>query len=184
MEIHIIRHTQVEIPDGICFGQTDVALRHNWKEDLATVQIDNDYNTIYTSPLNRCVQLAVHFSLAYRKDARLIEMNFGDWEMKNWDDIPAGEIEPWYNDFVHTTPPGGENLLMLRERVSDFFEEVQQKHTDDKILVITHSGVMRLFLQKVLEFPLRNMFRIQPKYGKRIIMKKNAGIWKIEGINC
>jgi alpha-ribazole phosphatase len=26
----------------------------------------------------------------------LMEMNFGDWEMKNWDVIDSDELNPWW----------------------------------------------------------------------------------------
>lgn len=183
MEIHIIRHTQVIVPDGVCFGQTDVDLRGEWKEDLAKVQIDPDYDAVYSSPLKRCTQLAEYFGLNYTKENRLIELSFGDWEMRNWDEIPEEEINPWYSDFIYTFPTNGENLLLLQKRVLDFFGEVQEKHPDDKILIITHSGVIRLLLQKVLEFPLENMFRIQPQHGKKMIITKEHGLWKWVGMN-
>lgn len=184
MEIHIIRHTQVIVPDSVCFGQTDVDLRPEWKQDLENVQIDDAYDVVYSSPLKRCTQLAAYFGLDYVKENRLIELNFGDWELQKWDDIPKDEILPWFADFVNVFPKNGENLLSLQKRVSDFFEEIQEKHPNDKVLIITHSGVIRLLIQNVMEFPLENMFRIQPQHGKKMIVLKEKGVWKWIGMNC
>ncbi len=178
MEIHIIRHTKVAVPDSVCFGQTDVALREEWEQDLGKVQIDAHYDAVYSSPLSRCTLLADFFKLVYQKDSRLKEMNFGVWEMQAWDAIPLEQIQPWYDDFIHICPPNGENLLMLRERIDDFWKEIQEKHNDQKVLIITHSGVIRILLQLVMEFPLGNLFVVQPQHGKKIVLTHQYGIWK------
>jgi alpha-ribazole phosphatase len=31
-------------------------------------------------------------------DERLLEYNFGDWEMKRWGDIDEVELDPWMQD--------------------------------------------------------------------------------------
>jgi alpha-ribazole phosphatase len=183
MEIHIIRHTKVVIPDSICFGQTDCALRPEWKDDMKAIALDNDYDAVYSSPLLRCTQLAAYFGLHYIKEERLRELTFGDWEMQAWDDIPKEEIAPWYADFINVTPPNGENLLTLQARNIDFIKDIEIKHANDKILIITHSGVIRILLQYVLDFPLENMFRLQPQHGKKMILTKEFGLWKCIGMN-
>jgi alpha-ribazole phosphatase len=183
MELHLIRHTKVEVPDSICFGQSDVALRDTWRADLSLIQLPEDYHSVYTSPLKRCVQLAEFFNLNYISDSRLIEMSFGEWEMMPWDDIPPDQIQPWYEDFINVTPPGGENLLSLKNRLQSFLDMIENLHPQNKILVITHSGVIRLFLHLILGFPMENMFRLQPQHGKRVVIQKHNSVWKIEGFN-
>ena len=42
-----------------------------------------------------------------------MEMNFGDWEMKNWDDIPLEELNPWMQDFVNVRVSNGESFTDL-----------------------------------------------------------------------
>lgn len=42
------------------------------------------------------------------------------------------------------TPPGGETHSDVDKRVCDFIEDVFEKfHGDEKILVVTHNGIMR-----------------------------------------
>lgn len=183
MEIHLIRHTKVAVSNSICYGKTDVELSDEWENDFKEIVLDKDYHSVYSSPLKRCTQLASYFGFNFKTDQRIAEFNFGDWEMKAWNEIPPEQIDPWYLDFVNVTPPNGENVLSLQVRVKDFMEEIQKKHEHDKILIITHSGVIRLILQYVLEFPIENMFRIQPQHGKKMLLTKEFGLWKWTGMN-
>lgn len=183
MEIHLIRHTKVAVPNNICYGKTDVELRAEWENDFKEIVLDKDYHSVYSSPLKRCRQLASHFGFNFITDQRIAEFDFGDWEMQAWDEIPPEQIDPWYKDFVSVTPPNGESLLSLQARVKDFMEEIQKKHENDKILIVTHSGIIRLILQYVLEFPIKNMFRIQPQYGKKMIISKEFNLWKWTEMN-
>lgn len=183
MEIHLIRHTKVAVPNGICYGKTDAELRSDWENDFNEIVLDRDYHSVYTSPLKRCTQLASYFEFDFISDQRIAEIDFGDWEMKAWDEIPSEQIDPWYQNFVTETPPNGESLESFQARLQDFMEEIQKKHENDKILIITHSGIIRLIWQYILEFPIENMFRIQPQYGKKTIITKEHGIWKCLGMN-
>lgn len=183
MELHLIRHTKVAVSDAFCFGKSDVELRPEWLNDLQAVQLDKDYSAVYSSPLKRCTQMAEHFQLNYIKENRLIEMSFGDWELQQWDAIPAEQIQPWYADFIRVTPPNGENLLVMKQRIQEFLFEIEKKHANEKVLIITHSGVIRVFLQLIIGFPMENMFRLQPQHGKKMVLTREHGLWKWTGMN-
>ncbi len=183
MEVHLIRHTQVKVDSGVCYGQSDVALRDNFIDDFNQIKIDEDYDIVITSPLQRCTKLAEYFRFNYQKDSRIQEINFGTWELKNWDDISKNEIDPWYEDYIYTSPPKGESVIDFRKRILDFKNDLEQNYAGKKVLVVTHSGVVRLFLQVILDFPIKNMFTILPDYGKRCILKKEGGLWKILALN-
>jgi alpha-ribazole phosphatase len=158
-------------------------LRKDYPEDFKMLDIDKDYDVIISSPSQRCRLLADYFKLDYQTDERLREMNFGNWEMKKWTDIPEEEIKPWYKDFINVKAAGGENLVEMQARVFSFWNELIQKNDINKILIITHAGVIRLVLQTVLQFPLENMFNIQIDYGKKIIINVNEGIFSVKKMN-
>ncbi|WP_373835828.1 histidine phosphatase family protein, partial [Bacteroides heparinolyticus] len=86
MEIILIRHTSVDVPPGVCYGQTDVPLKATFKEE-ASVTAENlkeyfPFEHVYTSPLTRCVRLASFCGYPDAEhDNRLMEINFGSWEM-------------------------------------------------------------------------------------------------------
>ncbi|QXU49218.1 histidine phosphatase family protein [Chryseobacterium sp. D764] len=183
MEIHLIRHTAVENPENLCYGFAEMPLRKEYPEDFKTLEIDDDYDMIISSPSQRCCLLADYFKFDYRTDERLREMNFGNWELKKWTDIPEEEINPWYKDFVNIKASGGENLLEMQTRVLNFWNALIQKKDIHKVLIATHAGVIRLIVQTVLQFPLENMFSIQIDYGKKVIINVDAGIFSVKKIN-
>ena len=81
MEIILIRHTSVDVPRGVCYGQTDVPLRDRFKEEatITAQQLQDDvFDAVFTSPLSRCTRLAEHCGYPDAiRDARLKELDFG-----------------------------------------------------------------------------------------------------------
>ena len=175
MDIYIIRHTSPNIEKGICYGQTDIGLANTYKEEFNTIieSIPNlkDFSVI-SSPLKRCAQLAKQFSNDILFDNRLKELDFGDWEMKSWDAIPKQEIDPWMEDFVNIAVPNGESYTQLALRVNTFFEEIAHSQNNKNLIIITHAGVIRAFLSKLLNIPLKDSFNIKIGYGDIFHLKR------------
>jgi alpha-ribazole phosphatase len=53
-------------------------------------------------------------------DARLAEMDFGRWDGRRWEDIPAEEIGAWADELLDHAPGGGETLRALARRAREF----------------------------------------------------------------
>ncbi|PKQ60595.1 alpha-ribazole phosphatase [Labilibaculum filiforme] len=146
MEIYLIRHTKVKVETGICYGQKDVDLAESYPEELETVKqrlkgINFDF--IISSPLSRAKKLATDiFSDKVDVDQRLMELNFGDWEGKVWDEIKDPLFPAWMEDFVNKKCSNGESFVMLRDRVLEFWKEIKLKDCE-KIAIFTHGGVIR-----------------------------------------
>ncbi|WP_330745597.1 histidine phosphatase family protein [Chryseobacterium sp. CP-77] len=183
MEIHLIRHTAVDNPENRCYGFAEMPLRKDFTEDFTMLNLDDNYDVIISSPSQRCRLLADFFKLDYQTDERLREMNFGNWEMKKWTDIPEEEINPWYKDFVSVKASDGESLLEMQKRVLSFWNEFIQRKDLEKALIITHAGVIRLIFQAVLQFPLENMFAVQIDYGRKVIIQVNEGVFSVKKVN-
>ena len=48
MEVILIRHTSVDVPPGVCYGQTDVPLKPTFEQEAAITGVDiNHYETAY-----------------------------------------------------------------------------------------------------------------------------------------
>lgn len=146
MEIILIRHTSVDVPPGICYGQTDVPLKATFEEEAA-VTAENlkaylPFEHIYTSPLTRCVRLASYCGYPdAERDNRLMEINFGSWEMKPFDHNNDPRLQEWYADYLNVAATGGESFAMQYQRVSGFLDELSQK-SYKKVAIFAHGGVL------------------------------------------
>lgn len=170
MEVYIIRHTPVAVGKDTCYGQSNVTLADTFLQDVTQFkdQLPKDFDVVFCSPLDRCkaLTLQLEFENIQYCDA-LMEMNFGDWENKNWNDINQDELNNWMSDFVNIKIPNGENLIELFERVKQFLDNLRlQNHK--KVLLVTHAGVIRCIWAYLLEIPLQNIFKIPCDHGQII----------------
>ncbi len=145
MKITLIRHTSVDVPKGVCYGQTDVPLNPSFHEEAAVTyaNIGTDrFDAVYTSPLSRCVKLAgfCGFSDAIRDD-RLKELNFGDWEMQDYNDIKDPRLQEWFDDYLNVPTTNGESFMMQFDWVSSFLNELKEKDFSH-VALFTHGGVI------------------------------------------
>lgn len=145
MKLTFIRHTSVDVLKGTCYGQTDVPLRDTFLQEAAEVSSrlrGQTFDKVYTSPLSRCTRLADQcgFKEAER-DKRLLELDFGNWEMQRFDDIKDPHLQVWYDDFLHVRASGGESFDDLRCRVSSFLNELCLKPYRH-VAIFTHGGVI------------------------------------------
>lgn len=178
MEIHLIRHTKVNIPNGICYGQSDVALANSFESELLGIDFSEKYAQIYSSPLTRCKQLAEKFSPDFKIEKNWMEMNFGDWELQTWDEIPKIEIQPWFDDFIHTSPPNGESLIQMRNRIITSFQELYIRHQNEKILIVTHAGCIRIIINFLQKIPIEELFSTEVNHGQLFNLKVSAATFQ------
>jgi alpha-ribazole phosphatase len=135
----LIRHPKPAVAEGICYGRSDLGLADDPLACAATLRAWLPVDApLYSSPLRRCLELALALHDRPVIDARLVEMNFGDWEMRRWDDIPRSEVDAWAADPVGFAPPNGESATALRARVATFLPALPET-----AVVVAHGGVLR-----------------------------------------
>ena len=147
MQLILVRHPRPLTAAGICYGSSDLAADpEHLAHVLSQLQASLPDAPLLTSPLRRCrelaEQLAAQRGSSTSIDHRLAEMNFGDWELRAWDDIPRTDVDAWAADLVHYRPGNGENVLDVARRVFDFYTGIQRQQRD--AVVICHAGTMRL----------------------------------------
>ena len=145
MQVVLVRHTAVDVPAGMCYGQTDVPLRTTFEQEAAEVKKhlpSSSYQAVYTSPLTRCVRLATYcgYGDALRDD-RLKEMYFGRWEWHLLDEQDPVEFEHWLSDPLHVPAPGGESIMMMKDRLLHFLQE-RYAAGERELLVFAHGGII------------------------------------------
>jgi alpha-ribazole phosphatase len=143
----LVRHPQPLVAPGVCYGRTDLAVApEQLEQTLATLRASLPAGLpLYSSPLRRCAELAARLSPAPTYDERLVEMDFGAWEMQPWDAIPRADIDAWADDVAHYRPGGGESVLRMAERIADFYADLQrQQPCGSDAIIVCHAGAMRL----------------------------------------
>ena len=168
MELIAIRHTQVSVARGICYGISDLLPATNFKADVLPVKkalLSLHPDKVYTSPLKRCSMLASECGFEdVSGDNRLMEMNFGKWEMASWHTIAGDYAEKWFADYVNVRCPGGESLRDMITRVEKFLEELKTKKYE-QIICFTHSGPIRVMNHILKNLALENLFDIDIAFG-------------------
>lgn len=169
MNIYLIRHTSVNVPAGYAYGQTDVPLRPSFEEEAEKVKgtiAGLSFDKVWCSPLTRCVRLANYcgYPEAIRED-RIKELNFGEWEMKSWEEISSDpRAEAWFADWLHVPTPGGESLSDQYRRVSCFLEEIKTG-SEKTVCLFAHGGVLTCARVWAGEYSLEKAFQNVPSYG-------------------
>ncbi len=182
MEIYLIRHTKPAIESNICYGNLDILVSKTYEIELEIIlkKLPKNIQYIYSSPLIRCKTLAVSIAnylnigdTSLEEDGRLKEINFGNWEGKNWDDIDKNELDIWMTDFVNVKTTNGESYLELYSRSVSFMQNIydNHKHNFGPILIVTHAGFIRSVLSYVQKIDLKNSFDIKINYGDIVRIK-------------
>jgi alpha-ribazole phosphatase len=165
MRIYLVRHPQPEVASGVCYGSTDLAVSaHERVSVLAalTAMLPADA-PVFSSPLRRCAELAESLAAALGcakviHDARLVEMHFGEWEMRAWADIPRAEVDAWMNDLAAHRPGGGESLIEMAQRIRSFHDDLRQRKQEHAV-VVCHAGTIRLLRACRPDLSLADMAR-------------------------
>ena len=190
MNIYLIRHTLPDVLPGICYGQADLGLADSFTAELQSIQAKLAHITnpvLVCSPLRRCSILAKSLAQYFdtpvvNKDVRLMELNFGDWELKSWADIPQGVVSEWSDTHIRQAPPNGESYVELHARVKEFFVELTSKQ-HEQMLVFTHAGVIRALVAEISGMPLTAAANIEVDYGSVTHVVVENGVTRLERIN-
>lgn len=178
MKISLLRHTTVELDGNIyCYGNTDLEVSNTFLQEAAKAkdsiaQLAPD--AIFTSPLKRATQLAEYCGYPNAiRDARIKELNFGDWEKKKWLELfPEGVSQQTLIELIDKPAPGGESLQQLSDRVQAFLDE-KRNEGHQHILLFCHGGVINCIRFITGSMSLQESFLSLPPFATLIQMNYN-----------
>lgn len=132
-------------------GQLDDPLSALGWSQLRAAIFGRSWDAIVTSPLRRCAEFAHDLGSArhvpVRVDARLAEYHFGDWQGVPIEALAQEQGEAlgrfWSNPVAYP-PPGAETFAAFRERLCGALNDVAREAMAQRVLVVTHGGVIRL----------------------------------------
>ena len=163
MQVFLIRHPRPLVEPGLCYGRLDVDCED--PQPVAARLRLPPGTTIFSSPLRRARRLAEALDPCFRLDARLAEIDFGDWEGRRWDDIDRAAIDDWAADVLNYTPPRGESVADLQRRVVDLAGELAANRAGASVALITHAGVIRALLGHWRGLPLAEWTQLECDFG-------------------
>lgn len=167
--ILLVRHAVAE-GHGRFHGHTNVPLAPEARQQLrALVRKISPYpvRIVYSSDLERAHATAN--ALARRFDTEVIarpglrEMHFGSWEGLSWRQIAhrfPRVSRAWLMRFPHQPIPGAESFDAFKKRVAREVDDIVKNNPRDCVAIVTHAGVVRLIVARVLGVPDRHLFRI------------------------
>lgn len=176
--LYLWRHPEVRGgADGVVFGHTDVALSRPGLKQLKGIvryMSEKKVAAVYCSDLQR--SLLVAEDVGKGQDPRrkpivrqsLRELNLGEWEglsFKNIQEQFPEALEARWKDLAGFRIPGGESLDDLAERIIPVFQDIIRENLGREVCLISHAGVNRVFLAKLLGMPMERVFRLDQEYG-------------------
>ena len=123
----------------------------------ASLLADRQLAAVYSSPLRRALETAQRVAgphgLSVQTVDALIEVDVGNWEGMQWDEIERNDPQRYQRFMsdpgVHGYPEG-ENMTQVLDRVAPAFEQLMQAHLGSEIAVVAHNVVNRSYLGHLL----------------------------------
>ena len=140
------RHPRPEHVQGRCIGRTDVRVDRRKAKRLAHrirrwARKQRAARVVFTSSLQRAVSVGrflAGWGWQHHIDARLNEMDFGDWDGLPWDSIGANAVGAWCEAFAEHAPGGGESVSELQSRCGSSLAELHAAASPP--CVVGHAG--------------------------------------------
>lgn len=172
MPLVLVRHLPVALEKGICYGRTDVPLSDESQAQLPAftrqlIAEHGPFDTVFTSPRQRCRWVADAISAHSTVEAALAEVDFGRWEGKRWIDIPKQDIEDWTSNVLTYSPGGGESMMAMARRVIPWLEQTTAyaQRAGQTVLAVTHGGPIRVAIAVAKKLPLEKAMDIPVGFG-------------------
>ena len=168
----LVRHGNTTLDSGVRFwGRTDVRLSdtgirqaEQLRDRLAMEKIDLAYSSKLSRALLTAEIIAAPHQVTVTTCDELIEIDFGMLE-----GLTFAEISQLYPEHAQALAdrcipprfPGGESIEELNQRVNKFIGRLPQNTTDETVLIVAHSGVLRLLVCNLLGIGLRHWRQIR-----------------------
>jgi alpha-ribazole phosphatase len=146
-----------------------------WEQMQKTVdEYRFPWQRIVSSPLVRCSQFAEktgkNLSIPVTIEADFREMGFGLWEGKTRqelldDKLYSEHVQNFWRNPLDNTPPEGESIQAVHDRISSAWQTMLGNFSGEHILLVAHSGVIRVTLGMLLGIPKENLSRLLVPYA-------------------
>jgi len=182
MRLYLIRHGKTEANKKRLYcGQTDIGLCNEGRNELISLKEKVSYpktDIFVVSGLKRTKEtLEILYSHASPICMPVLnEFNFGDFEMKSYEELKERyDYQTWIQNIEITPCPMGESKLEFKHRIKtgiNQLEELLTNEQDKSAAVITHGGVIAQIMD--FYFPnQKNFYEWQPDFGRGYFVDLN-----------
>lgn len=188
MDLFLVRHGITEWNDQKRYlGHTNqgVVKKELYKLDKLKRELQKKrFDYVYTSDLLRCIHTLDYLQIPVKPivDQRLREMNFGDWEGKTYNELKDLKMyRNWLDNWENAPVPNGESATIFKSRVDSFLYELfhhRKLKNPQKILLITHGGVIRYVVSKYAAST--SFWNVSITQGQALQLKfeMKEGVWR------
>ncbi|MBF0447087.1 MAG: histidine phosphatase family protein [Magnetococcales bacterium] len=148
---------------------------HGWRQMQSSIDCHPaPWQRVITSPLVRCADFAEKTasarSIPLVVEANLREMAFGLWEGRTRqslldDPLYGSHIQNFWRNPLDNPPPEGEPIQRVQNRVAQGLRSLLQRFRGEHVLIVAHSGVIRIALATILGLPMQNISRMLVPYA-------------------
>ncbi len=184
-KIYLVRHGETRANKlRLLFGHLDLDLNQNGikqarKTAKKLVRVGLAPTHIISSPLKRAKHTAkiiakhlVGAGLTRTQkiiiDKDLLEKSEGTWEGKTFWEVrkeDSKNYKKWIKNPIKNRPPKGESISDLNKRAKKFYKTILRKYLGENIIVVSHSGPIRLFILNILGADINKFWHLQPDCG-------------------
>jgi alpha-ribazole phosphatase len=110
-------------------------------------------------------------------DQNLQELHFGRWEGQSAAALMETDAEAlglFWADPYSFTPPQGEPVAEFSERVRVAVARLQAAYAGERVLLISHGGVMRLLLAQARGLPREQLLNVEVGHGALFSLSVDA----------
>jgi len=172
LHLDLLRHGETELGGGLRGSLDDALTANGWVQMREAVVARGPWDRLISSPLQRCArfaeELGARLKLPVTLEKDLQELHFGAWEGQSAATLMETDAEGlglFWADPYSFTPPDGEPVSAFSERVLGAVSRLHQAYAGERVLLISHGGVMRLLLAQARGLPREQLLNVEVGHG-------------------
>lgn len=173
LHLDLLRHGETECGGGFRGSLDDALTPCGWAQMRAATAQAGPWDLLVSSPLARCAAFAAELAecreLPLVLEADLRELHFGAWEGRRAAELMAEDdgaaLGRFWADPYAFTPPEGEPLAAFEARVLGAIEGLRRRYAGQRLLLVTHGGVMRLLLARARGLARGQLLQVEVDHG-------------------
>ena len=183
LRLDVLRHGETELGGGLRGSLDDALTPLGWQQMRDAVVGGGPWSRLVSSPLQRCArfaeELGAQLGLPVTLEQDLQELHFGAWEGRSAAalmETDADALGRFWSDPYGFTPPEGEPVSDFSARVLAVVQRLHQAYAGERVLLVSHGGVMRLLLARARGLPREQLLNVEVGHGGLFSLQVEADV--------